>query len=242
MMTLVACGNETRSPDTAEATPPHAPAAAKQVVVAVDLSGSLTDQERTSNRNLLSILAGSMTYGERLVLVQAHAKGVRDDAVVNPIEMPVARNPARPLERDRRALAMAHQTADIYIGKLFQRPPANGTDLIATLHTAAERVRDGGGRQTTLVVLSDMLQCTRDFCMERTGVVPDSEWILAQKGQGLMPDLSGVCVSVVGADATTPQGVRVREFWESYFQAAGADLTRERYFHKTSNPALLSCA
>lgn len=241
-MMLAACGSDAKKSEATEAVPPRVAAAAKQVVVAVDLSSSLTDQERTSNRNLLSTLASSMGYGDRLVLVQAHAKGVRDDAVVTSVEMPPAKNPNRPLGKDKSALSMAHQTADIYIGSMFKRTPTNGTDLIATLHTAAERVRDGGGRLTTLIILSDMLQCTRDFCMERPGSVPSTNWIAAQSHEGLVPDLSGVCVSVVGADATTSHGVRVRTFWESYFRAAGANLARERYFHRTGDPALLSCA
>jgi hypothetical protein len=54
--------------------------------------------------------------------------------------------------------------------------------------------------------------------------VPDAAWIERQRELGTLPDLTGACILVVGADATTPHGVRVREFWRAYLMAAGARL------------------
>src|SRR5690606_34989494 len=87
------------------------------------------------------------------------------------------------------------------------------TDLFATLHIAAEYVRDEPDRETTLLLLSDMLQSAHGVEMGREGGVPPPTWLVAQSRAGLLPALAGVCVVVVGADATTPGGVAVRDFW-----------------------------
>jgi hypothetical protein len=43
------------------------------------------------------------------------------------------------------------------------------------------------------------------------------------------PSRGGACGVVVGAPPTTPDGQRVRDFWEEYFTAAGARLEAGNY-------------
>jgi hypothetical protein len=151
---------------------------------------------------------------------------------------------AQPLKRERDELELARLTADGYVTTLFKTEPINGTDLFATLHTAGEQAGQGtGSGRKVLVVLSDMLQCARGegVCMEKQGGLPDSAWIAARQQQGLIPSLEGVCVAVVGADASKAEGVDVREFWRRYFQTAGADFSPARYVHGASGTAVLRC-
>ncbi|HEX2206094.1 MAG TPA: hypothetical protein VHG93_00310 [Longimicrobium sp.] len=219
-------------------TPPRTPT---QYVVAVDLSTSLTPTERKAHQDLLHALVRDLDFGDRLVLLKTHAAGIRDTSTARVVTMPVPRG-SRPLQRERDELELQRQTADGYVTTFFKAQPVHGTDLFATMHTAGERVREGTGARKVLVVLSDMLQCTRGVCMERPGGLPDSAWISAQKQQGLVPGLEGVCVSIVGADATTAHGVSVREFWRRYFQTAGASFDPARYVHGASTAAALRCA
>lgn len=215
------------------------PQAATQFVVAVDLSTSLTQTERANHEALLRALVSDLNFGDRLVLLKAHAAGIQDTATIRALSMPVPAG-AIPLQKDQGALALARQTAGLYVTSLFKTPPTNGSDLFATLHTAAERAREHPGTRSVLILLSDMLQCAGAVCMEKAPV-PDSAWIAARKERGLMPPLDKVCVSVVGADASTAHGVDVRKFWRRYFQAAGASFSDARYVHGASSPATLRC-
>lgn len=219
---------------------PPTPRTSTQFVVAVDLSTSLTETERASHQALLRALVKDLDYGDRLVLLKAHAAGIRDTSTARTVTMPTLRG-SQPLQREKDELELARQTADLYVASLFKTAPVNGTDLFATMHTAGERAREGTGARKVLVVLSDMLQCTPDVCMERPNGLPDSTWLAGQKQQGLVPALDSICVSVVGPDATTTQGVKVREFWSRYFQTAGASFSANRYVHNASTPAALRC-
>lgn len=231
-------GGGSPGPANAGAAPP--PPTGTQFVVAVDLSTSLTDSERANHAALLRALVSGLDFGDRLVLLKAHAAGIHDTSTIRTASMPVPRGP-KPLRREKDALALARQTADLHVSALFKTPPVIGSDLFATLHTAGERARENPGTRTVLILLSDMLQCAGGVCMETGGAVPDSAWIDARRERGLMPPLDRVCVSVVGADASTEHGVNVRKFWRRYFQAAGASFSEARYVHGASSPAGLRC-
>lgn len=215
--------------------------ASTQYVVAVDLSTSLTDTERGNHKQLLDALAASLDFGDRLVLLKAHQAGVKSDTAKPRIVSMPGLMGNEPLQSDLDELELQRETAANAVTSLFKTAPVNGTDLFATMHTAGERARESEGKRAVLLVLSDMLQCTADVCMERPNGLRDSAWIAAQKQAGLVPPLDQVCVSVVGADASTSHGVKIREFWSDYFQTAGARFSPNRYMHSASSPAVLRC-
>lgn len=233
LVSTAACGRD------AEANPPPPPPPT-QYVVAVDLSTSLTPTERNAHEDLVHALVRELDFGDRLVLLKTHAAGIRDTSTARAVSMPVTQG-SRPLQRHRDELEFQRQIADGYVTTLFKTQPVPGTDLFATLHTAGEQIGTGTGARKVLVVLSDMLQCAGDVCMERAGGLPDSAWIAARQAEGLVSGLDDVCVAVVGADDSTAQGVRVRDFWRRYFQAAGADFDPARYVHNASGPGILRC-
>ncbi len=212
-----------------------------QYVVAVDLSTSLTPAERGSQERLLEELAASLEFGDRLVLLKAHAAGVRSDtSTVQVVTMPPLAG-GEPLQSDVDDREMGRGRAERSVKRLFQAEPTRGTDLLATVHTAGERARGFAAGRTVLVLLSDMLHCADRVCIEPPRPVPDSTWIAARTQAGRMPRLAGMCVVAVGADAATDHGVRVREFWRRYFHAAGADFSEDRYVYGVSDPAVLRC-
>ena len=103
------------------------------------------------------------------------------------------------------------------------------TDLLSTLFQVRDYVLEAGGRQVDLFVLSDMIQDAATMHFTRIRDIPTDDWIAAQAKKGLVPDLQQVCVTVVGADASTAAGVARRAFWQKYFMAAGAELATDRY-------------
>jgi hypothetical protein len=62
--------------------------------------------------------------------------------------------------------------------------------------------------------------------------MPPADWIDSQVAQRTLPDLSGLCVVVVGAVDDSPRSQVVRHFWEEYFAATGAVLTEPNYGYR----------
>lgn len=213
-----------------------------QYIVAVDLSTSMDAAARAAHEKVLHALVDSLGFGDRLVLLTVHENGVKSGAAMKSVAAPVLTG-SRPLPRNKRALDMARHTAKGYATSLFAGEPVNGSDLLATLHTAANLAAGpAGGSRTELLILSDMLHCAGSVCMDPPKDIPDSAWIDARKEQGLIRPLDHVCVSIVGADDSTLEGVRVREFWRRYFQAAGADFSPQRYVHTAPPTGIARCS
>ena len=54
----------------------------------------------------------------------------------------------------------------------------------------------------------------------------------AAAANGMLPDLRGLCVVVVGARVDTEAAQRVKKFWIDYFEQTGATLRDENYMHR----------
>lgn len=226
------------APADAETRPETPPG---QYVVAVDLSGSISASERSSNRQLIAEFAQQLDFGERLVVLEAHADGVKNTPRPVVIDVPDAGPGGYPLAEDSLNRTETIRIRSRDIDSIFGRSEAPLTDLFTTLHTAAERLREAPERPATIVMLSDMLQCARGICMERPEEIPGPEWVAQHAGSGDVPNLKGACVVVVGGDASTVEGRRVRDFWVAYFEAAGARLQEENYSYSLTSPQSLRC-
>jgi hypothetical protein len=86
-----------------------------------------------------------------------------------------------------------------------------------------------------------MLQSAHGIEMSRPGGTPGARWIEQQQISGVLPRLEGACVAVIGADATTPTGIAVRDFWQKYFEVAGAQLHEDNYRLIATDRSALRC-
>jgi hypothetical protein len=105
----------------------------------------------------------------------------------------------------------------------------DGTDILSTLHDVSADLQAARGREATLYIFSDMLQSNRSIDMEGLRKMPPSGWIDSQQANGTLPDLTGLCVYVIGARVDTPQSQRVKDFWRRYFEATGALIESRNY-------------
>mgnify|MGYP000538382254 CR=1 FL=1 len=99
-------------------------------------------------------------------------------------------------------------------------------DGAATLHDVAADLQAGPGREATLYIFSDMLQSNRSIDMEGLHIMPPPGWVDREKANGTLPDLTGLCVYVIGARVDTRASQQVKDFWEEYFAATGAALVK----------------
>ena len=143
----------------------------------------------------------------------------------------------------KRKMQKAIETAKEKAKKLIlEHPPAPMTDLLNAFQAAdkvfnGERCKDA--RHKILVVFSDMIEQSRryDFTGEELTDKRIQEIIqkLRDEKPSQLPNLKGVKVWVAGATAAVKGGLsaqkiyEIENFWLRYFQACGANLTRERY-------------
>ena len=89
-------------------------------------------------------------------------------------------------------------------------------------------------RKKILVILSDMLQDSKQYKFERYKINNKyiANVIQSQKRQNLIPNLSDVKVYVAGASAANSKKFRsVKKFWARYFSESKADFSSHRYGH-----------
>ena len=89
---------------------------------------------------------------------------------------------------------------------------------------------------TSLVVLSDMVARSPQLALNRAFSEANIDGTVAElQAQGLVPDIAGVEVYVVGAGVASGDElpgetiVAIQRFWEALFAAAGSELKPERY-------------
>lgn len=222
----------------------HTDQVGRQVIVGVDISGSRTAEELEAAQELAERVVKSLSFRDRLVMLRMHDVGVRRDRQFWSDTMPSAVRPEQPTAGDRQRLQQAQSGALAVIPMFFDSSQAGrikNTDVVASLKTIAESAQDGARRRPVVILLSDMIQSTPGLRFESVAGIPGAEWIARQKHEGLVPQLDGVCVAVIGADASTPHGVRLRRFWTDYFEAAGVAISPAAYRYDVTPGAALPC-
>jgi len=204
----------------------------RQMIVAVDLSGSRNDIELASDRELLQTIVRSLHPGDEMVLIRVAGSGGQRGLATWGRTLPTFQDQDQPTQREQRQFKAAQDDAIRDVSNLFKQRDsvkAGGTDIRATLYTAGDKSREASGRRTTLILLSDMIQEADGLNFMRPHGIPGTDWVEAQQRADLIPHLSKVCVSIVGPDVSTSQGVKTRAFWSAYFRAAGAVFSNDRY-------------
>jgi len=149
------------------------------------------------------------------------------------------------LDYDRRMRARRDAVAE-QAEALIQRRPSGrrGTAVLDSLQLAERVFLTYKDDQKLLVIFSDMIEQSRryDFTGENLTPARIGQIIARERSAGRIPALNGVEVCVAGAGAEKSGGISaerflaIQQFWSQYFEAAGANLPRERY-----GAALLKC-
>lgn len=222
----VACGGAPAA-DTAVPAEPS-----ELVIFVYDRSMSIPDHQLELARQLTDERLNHMSHDDRIAGMQ-----LLQLSLAEPPERWSQPIPEREVEgfevtRDSVALVRFLRDAKILLRRFSEpagREGIGGTDILSTLHDVAEEVRPYRDHEATLYLFSDMLQSNREIEMEGLRRMPPDDWIENAEASGQLPDLSGVCVVVVGARVDTPAAQRVKSFWEEYFEATGATLYDRNY-------------
>ena len=220
----------------------ESPSQAHSYIVGIDISGSRTKTDLEESRKLLDGLIDRLQAGDRLTLIEVY-QGGRQPARQWSDSIRTPRN-SEPTGSDLRRLNDFKAIARIQTSILFDSVRAKeiqSTDIFGTLARAADYARASRNRPTTLLLLSDMINETPSVNMI-SKEIPGDSWIRHLAAAKRIPQLGGVCVVVAGADVSSAHGAAIRDFWNKYFEAAGAHVSPDNYRNMISDPSEVGCS
>ena len=208
---------------------------AELAIFVYDRSTSIEDYQLELSRQLTNQRIAALEHGDRIAAFQVLQLTLAEPPRRWSQQVPEREFADRAIARDSITLARFLQDARDYLRPFSdpaERNNIDGTDLLSTLHDVGEEVRAHPDQAATLYLFSDMLQSNRMIDMEGLRRMPPNGWVENALASGLLPDLRGLCVIVVGARMDTEAAQRVRSFWAEYFDATGATLLDENYTHR----------
>jgi len=218
----------------------------EHVLFLFDRSGSIKPETLDRANQLMNGRIGELTFGDRLSVMELLQRSLAEPPKRWSQAIPARERTDMVLPGDsisrvrflRDAVTLLESFADS-----TDRHKIQGTDILSTLHDVAADFRATTDYGKTLVIFSDMLQSTAEIEMEASARMPRSDWVFRAAAGGRLPDLSGVCVYVVGGRVDTRHGQSVKNFWKQYFDATGATLYDRNYsLRPVAIPATDPCA
>jgi hypothetical protein len=203
------------------------------IVVLVDMSGSTNKARRTVYNEAFDKIYANLQQGDRIVIGTITSNSYIDFKPVVDAEIPKQSIWVNRIQYEQNlSKTKAHIRKEVN-GLLSQRKGTPYTEILNSLNIA-DTIFHNEKRKKILVILSDMMQDSREYRFERLRVSNSftRQVIRQRKRQNLVPDLTEVKVYVAGASATDSKKFRsIERFWAEYFAASGADYSTHRYGH-----------
>jgi len=200
------------------------------VVVMLDVSGSIPARDWDIYTRTFEALLDSggpaAEPGNRLVLGSISGQTLSTFIPDADTTFP---NTGITLDDMEQAVKISH-----YLKQKFQelrglRRRAQSTNLFETLKIAEDLFkRDRQGKDRWLVLLSDMIEESRDYDFKSAPPADPDRIIEAQRSTGVLPSLQGVKVYVAGAGGASNYDI-IKSFWLRYFKEAGASCDERSY-------------
>ena len=211
--------------EEASRTPEHA-----QFVF--DRSYSITNEQLERGRELMATRVLTRMHGDHLTAQEVLQRSITETPKRWSQAVPDRQHDGMVLASDSVSRQRFLRDAVTYLGSFASeqgREQIQGTDILSTLHDVAANFHATPNHRKTLVLFSDMLQSNGEIEMEGARRMPGSGWVFRAAADGRLPDLTGVCVLVVGARVDNSHGQAVKAFWKTYFDATGATLYDRNY-------------
>ena len=229
VMAVAACSGGVAAGDRSDAGP------ARLAILVFDRSTSIEDYQLELSRQLTNQAIGELRHGDHIAAFQVLQLSLAEPPKRWSQAVPDREFSRMEVARDSITLARFLRDARDYLRPFSEpadRENITGTDLLSTLHDVGEAVRAHPEHAPIVYLFSDMLQSNRLIDMEGLRRLPREGWIEAAAANGMLPDLRGTCIVVVGARVDTEASQRVKKFWLDYFRVTGATLVDENYMHR----------
>jgi hypothetical protein len=202
------------------------------VVFVYDRSSSIEDHQLELARQLTNERIRKLHHGDRIAAHELLQLSLDEPPKRWSETVPQRQWQEQAMSRDSTIRARFLQDAQDYLVVFTDttgRSEIDGTDILSTMHDVAADLRAAPNRKAVLYVFSDMLQSNRTIDMEGLRRMPPSAWVSQESSKGTLPDLSAICVVVIGARVDNDASQRVKDFWGEYFAATGATLIDRNY-------------
>ena len=203
------------------------------MAVFVDMSGSTNQARRTVYRNAFEKIYQSLQQGDRIMVGTITGRSYIDFKPAVDAEIPKQSIWVNRITYEQN-LAKTKKDIQTAVEKLLaQRRGTPRTEIINSLNIA-DKIFHNEKRQKILIILSDMIQDSKEYNFDRVKVTDayTTRIIRDRQKQNLIPNLETVKVYVAGASAADSKKFRsIEKFWNRYFVAAGADFSLHRYGH-----------
>jgi hypothetical protein len=204
------------------------------IMILVDMSDSTNEARPTVYKEAFEKIYQDLGQGDRLVVGTINSRSYIDFKPTVDEEIPKKSIWDNRLEFER---SLAHSKAKIRsaVKKLLSRERGSGlTEILESLNIADTIFHDEKERQKILVILSDMIQDSKDYKFDKDQLTDEyiNNVIAHREKNSLIPNLTGVKIYVAGASATDSDKFRaVQTFWDRYLTKSGADFSPHRYGH-----------
>ena len=202
------------------------------VVFVYDRSTSISHHQLELARQLTNERIRKLDHGDRIAAHQLLQLSLEEPPQRWSETVPQRQFTEQAMMRDSVTRARFLRDAQDYLVAFtdtMDRGNIDGTDILSTLHDVAADLQAAPGRESTLYIYSDMLQSNRTIDMEGLSRMPPAGWIGREKANGTLPNLTGLCVYVIGARVDTRASQQVKAFWQDYFEATGAVFESRNY-------------
>lgn len=203
------------------------------IAVFVDMSGSTNQARRTVYRNAFEKIYQNLQQGDRIIVGTITGRSYIDFKAVVDAEIPKQSIWVNRISYEQN-LAKTKKDIQTEVAKLLSRKRGTPrTEIINSLNIA-DKIFHNEKRQKILIILSDMIQDSKEYNFERVKVTDQytSQIIKKRQKQNLIPKLNDVKVYVAGASAADSKKFRsIEKFWNRYFVISGADFSLHRYGH-----------
>jgi hypothetical protein len=206
----------------------------RAIIVLVDMSGSTNRARRTVYNEAFEKIFDSLGQGDRIVVGTITSRSYIDFKPVVDEDIPKESIWVNRIQYEQN-VAKTQKNIRKEVNRLLSRKRGTPyTEILNSLNIADTIFHNEKKRQKILVILSDMVQDSKEYKFDRVKVSNKyiNNVIRQRKKQDLIPDLSDVKIYVAGASASDSKKFRsIEKFWSRYFAATGADFSTHRYGH-----------
>jgi hypothetical protein len=203
------------------------------MAVFVDMSGSTNQARRTVYRNAFEKIYQNLQQGDRIIVGTITGRSYIDYKPAVDAEIPKQSIWVNRITYEQN-LAKTKKDIQTAVEKLLSAKRGTPrTEIINSLNIA-DKIFHNEKRQKLLIILSDMIQDSKEYNFDRVKVTDayTTNIIRNREKENLIPNLETVKVYVAGASASDSKKFRsIEKFWNRYFAAAGADFSLHRYGH-----------
>ena len=204
------------------------------IVIFVDMSASANRARRTVYNKAFEMIYQDLRQGDRVMVGTITSRSYIDFKPAVDVEVPKKSVWVNRIQFERN-LAGSKEKIRMEVNRLLSKKHGTQrTEILNSLNIADTIFHDEKKREKILVILSDMIQDSKEYNFDRVKVTDNyiTRIIRDRQKQNLIPKLDDVKVYVAGASAGDTKKFRsIEKFWRRYFVACGADFSLHRYGH-----------